>query len=70
MEAVYTVKGMTCGHCVNSVSAEVGKLDGVTGVQVDLATGAVTVTSTEPLDATAVATAVDEAGYELIGAQS
>nr|WP_203736295.1 heavy-metal-associated domain-containing protein [Catellatospora chokoriensis] len=70
METVYTVKGMTCGHCVNSVSAEVGRIDGVTGVQVDLASGAVTVTSTAPLQQAAVAAAVDEAGYELIGARS
>ncbi|MEU7826374.1 heavy-metal-associated domain-containing protein [Catellatospora sp. NPDC049133] len=70
METVYTVKGMTCGHCVSSVSAEVGRIDGVTGVQIDLTTGSVTVTSTEPLARAAVAGAVDEAGYELIGAQS
>ncbi|MEU8003565.1 cation transporter [Catellatospora sp. NPDC049111] len=70
METVYTVKGMTCGHCVSSVSAEVGRIDGVTGVRIDLTTGAVAVTSTEPLARAAVAAAVDEAGYELIGAQS
>jgi copper chaperone CopZ len=52
-ETVYRVKGMTCGHCVNAVSEEVGKLEGVTGVRVDLATGAVTVTSAAPLDAAA-----------------
>jgi copper ion binding protein len=66
METVYTVKGMTCGHCVNAVSAEIGKLDGVAGVTVDLATGAVTVTSEAPLDRAAVAAAVEEAGYELV----
>ncbi|MDI1462874.1 copper ion binding protein [Catellatospora sp. KI3] len=70
METVYTVKGMTCGHCVNSVSTEIGKIDGVTGVQVDLAAGAVTVASSEPVAQSAVAAAVDEAGYELIGAHS
>ncbi|BCJ47704.1 heavy metal transport/detoxification protein [Actinoplanes ianthinogenes] len=61
----YTVTGMTCSHCVSSVSAEIGQLPGVTGVQVDLASGAVTVTSNDPLDETTVAAAVDEAGYEL-----
>jgi len=66
METVYTVKGMTCGHCVNAVSAEISKLDGVAGVTVDLATGAVTVTSEAPLDRAAVAAAVEEAGYELV----
>jgi copper chaperone CopZ len=56
---------MTCAHCVASVSAEVGRLPGVTGVHVDLAGGQVTVTSDRPLDDAAVAAAVDEAGYEL-----
>jgi copper chaperone len=62
----YTVSGMTCGHCVSSVRSEVGKLVGVREVQFDLATGAVTVMSDGPLDASAVAAAVDEAGYQLI----
>ena len=63
----YTVKGMTCGHCVSSVSSEVGALPGVSGVDVDLPTGTVTVTSDEPLDTGAVRAAVEEAGYELVG---
>lgn len=62
----YTVTGMTCSHCVNSVSTEVGQIPGVTGVQVDLASGAVTVSSEQPLDDEAVRAAVDEAGYELV----
>jgi len=61
----YTVTGMTCSHCVNSVSSEVSQIPGVTGVHVDLGAGTVTVTSDQPLDETAVAAAVDEAGYEL-----
>ena len=63
----YTVSGMTCGHCVSAVSEEVGGLPGVTEVQVDLPTGAVTVTSDAPLLDDAVAAAVEEAGYELAG---
>jgi copper chaperone len=65
--STYGVKGMTCGHCVSAVSGEIGQLNGVTDVEVDLATGTVTVTSTAPLERAAVAAAVDEAGYELIG---
>ena len=64
----YQVQGMTCGHCVNSVSAEVGALPGVKDVQVDLASGQVTVTSESPLDTDTVRAAVDEAGYDLVGA--
>jgi copper chaperone len=65
--STYTVTGMTCGHCVSAVSEEVGALPGVTEVQVDLPSGAVTVTSETPLDEAAVAAAVEEAGYELAG---
>jgi copper chaperone CopZ len=56
---------MTCGHCVSAVTEEITKIGGVRGVQVDLGTGRVTVTSDAPLVATEVAAAVDEAGYEL-----
>lgn len=66
----YTVSGMTCAHCVNSVTEEISELDGVTSVTVDLPTGAVTVTSTAPLDLSAVEAAVDEAGYRLIPEES
>jgi copper ion binding protein len=62
----YTVRGMTCGHCVNAVSAEVAALPGVSKVDVDLTTGKVTVTSNQPLDTHTVRAAVDEAGYELV----
>ncbi|TDC76710.1 copper chaperone [Micromonospora sp. KC606] len=64
----YQVQGMTCGHCVNSVSTEVGAIPGVTDVQVDLAAGRVTVTSESPLDTESVRAAVDEAGYDLVEA--
>jgi copper chaperone len=63
--ATYTVSGMTCGHCVSAVTSELEQLDGVTDVQVDLASGRVTVTSGAPLDDAAVAAAVDEAGYQV-----
>lgn len=63
----YTVSGMTCGHCVQAVTTEVGSLDGVHAVEVDLGRGAVTVTSDEPLPLADVTAAVDEAGYELTG---
>ncbi len=61
----YTVTGMTCGHCVASVTEEVGALPGVEDVQVDLESGRVVVTSAGPVDEAAVAAAVEEAGYAL-----
>ena len=63
--STYTVTGMTCGHCVTAVTSEVSRVDGVTDVDVDLASGQVTVTSDGPIDDAAVAAAVDEAGYEV-----
>ncbi|MFJ6620129.1 heavy-metal-associated domain-containing protein [Kitasatospora sp. NPDC091335] len=67
LTSVFQVKGMTCGHCVSSVTAELKQLDGVTEVAVDLATGEVTVGSTLPLADSDIAAAIDEAGYELVG---
>ncbi|WP_090940625.1 heavy-metal-associated domain-containing protein [Nonomuraea jiangxiensis] len=63
--ATYTVKGMTCGHCVSSVKEEVGEVAGVTKVEVDLATGLLTVDSDGPIDPARIAAAVEEAGYEV-----
>ncbi|HZY76065.1 MAG TPA: copper ion binding protein [Jatrophihabitantaceae bacterium] len=66
MTKTYTVAGMTCQHCVNAVTEEVGKLAGVEAVDVDLTAGTVTVTGDVGGDA--VRAAVDEAGYELVDA--
>jgi copper ion binding protein len=65
--STYTVTGMTCPHCVASVSEEVGAIEGVTDVAVDLPTGAVTVTSSQAIDDAQVRAAVEEAGYTLAG---
>jgi copper chaperone len=65
--ATYTVVGMTCGHCVSAVTEEVSQVPGVTGVDVDLASGGLTVTSDAPVGEDAVRTAVEEAGYEVAG---
>lgn len=65
--AVYTVTGMTCGHCTAAVGKALRQLDGVTDVTVDLGSGAVEVTSIAPLDPGAVEAAVDDAGFELVG---
>jgi len=62
----WTVTGMTCGHCVSAVDEEVRRLDGVTDVEIDLATGTVSVTSVEPVAADTMAEAVTEAGYDLV----
>jgi len=61
----YTVQGMTCEHCVISVREEVGEVDGVTSVDVDLASGRLTVTGAD-LDDGAIVAAVAEAGYAAV----
>lgn len=59
------VVGMSCSHCESAVSAALSRLAGVTRVAVDVPAGTVLVESREPLDMTAVAEAIDDAGYEL-----
>lgn len=63
----FTVSGMTCGHCVAAVTEEVTKLVGVKRVDIDLASGAVTVAADRLITSTEFAAAIDEAGYEVSG---
>jgi len=67
----YAVTGMTCEHCVNAVTTELGSLDGVAAVTIDLVADGdsqVTVASDRPLPEEAVLAALDEAGgYQLSG---
>lgn len=63
--STYTVTGMTCGHCVSSVTEEVQEIPGVENVDVVLETGGVTITSAGPIDEAAVRSAVEDAGYQL-----
>lgn len=60
----YTVEGMSCEHCVAAVTTGVGELQGVSSVEVDLASGAVLVRGSQ-IDSEAVKSAIEEAGYSL-----
>ena len=64
MSTTYDVTGMTCGHCAQAVTTEVRAIAGVSAVDVDIATGKVTVQG-EGFTDEQVAAAVDEAGYVL-----
>lgn len=64
-ELNYTVKGMTCNHCKLSVTEEVEQVEGVTGIEVELETGRLTVRG-EGVSDEAFKAAVDEAGYEVV----
>ena len=61
-----TVSGMTCQHCVMSVTEEITEIDGVRDVEVELQTGAVTVTADREIARDELAAAVDVAGYVLV----
>ena len=62
----YKVKGMTCGHCAQSVTSQLSSIDEVTDVVVDLDTGDVSVTSSAQLAEGEVRAAVEDAGFELV----
>ena len=62
----FQVTGMTCGHCKAAVTSEIGQLDGVERVDVDVTSGTVTVHASTPVDRADIASAVDEAGYALV----
>ena len=67
--STFEVSGMTCGHCVKSVTEELGRVAGAKNVEVAFVSGGVsqvTVSSVGSLDRDAVAAAIDEAGYELV----
>jgi copper ion binding protein len=59
------ITGMSCGHCASSVREEVGSISGVTAVDVDLASGTVTVDSEHDVEADDIKRAVEDAGYQL-----
>lgn len=62
-----TVSGMTCRHCVMSVTEEVSEIEGVSAVDVSLDSGVVTVVADRDIDRDEIAAAVSEAGFELAG---
>ncbi|AFM20378.1 copper chaperone (plasmid) [Mycolicibacterium chubuense NBB4] len=62
----YTVSGMTCGHCEQSVREEVGAVAGVQDVEVSVARGTLTVTLGAPVEDARILAAVDEAGYSAV----
>lgn len=66
-EAIYSVTGMTCDHCVRAVTSEVEKIAGVASVTVDLEAGRLTLVSEAPVDPASVRAAVEEAGFEVTG---
>lgn len=58
----FSVKGMSCGHCVRAITQAVQALDAAADVQVDLGAGEVRVASR--LEDSAILAAIREEGYE------
>lgn len=63
--STYYVEGMTCAGCAGKVSGTVEKLAGVTGIDIDLASGGLTLTTIAPIKEEAIRKAVEEAGYKM-----
>ena len=61
----YTVNGMTCGHCVASVTEELQEIPGIEAVDVTLDTGELVITSQTEIDPEVVRAAVETAGYRV-----
>jgi copper chaperone len=61
------VTGMTCDHCASAVRAEISKLPGVSGVDVDVVAGTVRISGDPLPDDAPLRGAVEEAGYEFTG---
>jgi copper chaperone CopZ len=64
-DRVYAVEGMSCAHCVRAITDEVSRVAGVTAVDVELATGRVTVRG-GGLDDDAIRAAIGEAGFDAV----
>ncbi|SDC41366.1 heavy-metal-associated domain-containing protein [Actinokineospora iranica] len=66
-EASYTVSGMSCGHCASKLTEKVGAIAGVTGVEVDVASGRLAIVSEGPLAGADLDAVVTAAGFQLAG---
>lgn len=61
MNQIFTVQGMTCGHCERAVTTAIKQLDPMAEVRIDRPQNRVEVTSEQPRDK--IAEAIREEGY-------
>jgi copper ion binding protein len=66
MATIMKVKGMSCQHCVMSVTKALNQLEGIKNVQVDLAKGEIRFDNTKEVASNRIENAIQEAGYEVI----
>ena len=63
----YAVEGMTCNQCVHHVTVALSEVDGVKDVKVSLTEKSALINSDEEVSFETLRTAVEEAGYKLVG---
>jgi copper ion binding protein len=68
MPSTIKVKGMSCQHCVMSVTKALGQLEGIKNVQVDLAKGEVRFDNSKEIASNRIEKAISDAGYEVVHA--
>ncbi|MDI7261737.1 MAG: copper ion binding protein [Thermodesulfobacteriota bacterium] len=66
MASILKVKGMSCQHCVMSVTKALNQLEGIQNIQVDLAKGEVRFDNTKEVEADRITKAIADAGYEVV----
>ncbi len=70
MKKILSIEGMTCGHCVMSVTRALNKIEGVTSVNVDLAGKKADMDAAENVSEDTLKTAVSDAGYTVTAVAS
>jgi copper chaperone len=66
MTSVLKVKGMSCQHCVMSVTKALMQLEGIKNVQVDLAKGEVRFDNTKSITSDQIQKVIEDAGYQVV----
>jgi copper chaperone len=68
MATILKVKGMSCQHCVMSITKALNQLEGIQNIQVDLQKGEVRFDNTKALASNRIEKAIEEAGYQVVSA--
>jgi copper chaperone len=67
MASIIKVKGMSCQHCVMSVTKALNQLEGIRNIQVDLQKGEVRFDNSKEIASNRIEKAISDAGYEVVG---
>jgi len=60
------IKGMSCQHCVASVTKALSEIKGITDVQVNLEKGEATFNEQSPVDNDTIKEAITKIGFEVV----